>query len=132
MRIAFPVKENNGLDSMVNDHFGVSEAFLIIDMNTKKYELKENIKVTGGESSCKTGIFSKKDHVTAVVTKCMGNGSQRNLAKLNIKVYQAVKDSVFENLELMEKGELKLFHIFDFCQTKKNKKEGGCGHHHPA
>lgn len=132
MRIAFPVKENNGLDSMINEHFGVSEAFLIVDMQTKKYELKENIKVSGSESSCKTGIFSKKDRVNAVVTKCMGDGSQRNLAKLNIKVFQAVKDSVFENMELMEKDELKLFHIFDFCQIKKNKKEGGCGHHDSA
>jgi hypothetical protein len=30
----------------------------------------------------------------------------------------------------MEKNELKLFHMFDICQAKKNKKEGGCGHHH--
>ncbi len=32
-------------------------------------------------------------------------------------------------IELIEKDELKLYHIFDYCQTKKNKKEGGCGHH---
>ncbi len=129
MKIAFPVEEDNGLDSMINDHFGVAKTFLIVDMETKDYVIKGNKKVSGGESSCKTGIFSKKDQVNAVVTKCMGDGSQRNLAKLNIKVFQAIKDSVSENIELIEKDELKMFHIFDFCQTKKNKKEGGCGHH---
>jgi predicted Fe-Mo cluster-binding NifX family protein len=129
MKIAFPVNEDNGLDSMINDHFGVAKTFLIVDMETKEYELIDNKKVSDGASSCKTGIFSKKEHVNAVVTKCMGDGSQRNLSKLNIKVFQAVKDTVSENIELIEKDELKLFHIFDFCQTKKNKKEGGCGHH---
>ncbi len=129
MKIAFPVKEDNGLDSMINEHFGVAKTFLIVDMETKKFELLDNKKVSAGESSCKTGIFSKKDQIDAVVSKCMGDGSQRNLSKLNIKVFQAVKDTVSENIELIEKDELKLFHIFDFCQTKKNKKEGGCGHH---
>ncbi len=129
MRIAFPVEEDNGLDSTINDHFGVAKTFLIVDMETKKFELIDNKKVSAGESSCKTGIFTKKDQIDGVVTKCMGDGSQRNLNKLDIKVFQAVKDTVAENIELIEKDELKLFHIFDFCQTKKNKKEGGCGHH---
>ena len=68
--------------------------------------------------------------VDAVVTKCIGDGSLRGLNTANIKVYAAQKETVAKNLELMEKGELKLFHIFDLCQGKKNKKEGGCGHHH--
>jgi len=129
MKIAFPVEKDNGLNSMVNNHFGVAKTFLIVDMETKKYEVMDNKKVSSGASSCKTGIFSKEDKVNAVVTKCMGDGSQRNLSKLNIKVFQAVKETVSENIELIEKDELKLYHIFDYCQTKKNKKEGGCGHH---
>lgn len=129
MRVAFPIDENSGLDSRLNDHFGVAEIFLIVDTDTRQTELLENAKLSG-ESSCKAGIFGEKDQVDAVITKCMGDGSQRNLAKVNIRVFQAQKDTIAENLDLLEKEELKLFHIFDFCQTKKNKKEGGCGHHH--
>ena len=129
MRVAFPIKENSGLDSRVDDHFGVAKHFLIVDTDTRQVELKTNEKLSG-ESSCKTGIFAKKDQVDAVVTRCMGDGSQRNLAKVDIRVFQAEKDTVSENLDLLEKQELKLFHMFDFCQDKKNKKEGGCGHHH--
>jgi predicted Fe-Mo cluster-binding NifX family protein len=128
MRVAFPIKENSGLDSLINDHFGVAETFLIVDTDTRQVELKENLKLSG-ESTCKTGIFKKRDQVDAVVTKCMGDGSQRNLAKVDIQVYQAQRDTIAENLDLLEKKELKLFHMFDFCQAKKNKKEGGCGHH---
>ncbi len=130
MRIAFPVKENNGLESIVDEHFGVAENFLIVDLETRECELKRNQKLSAEGSRCKTGLFKKKDGVDAVVTKCMGDGSQRNLESSDIKVYQAVKDTILENLDLLEKDELKPFHMFDFCQTKKNKKEGGCGHHH--
>ncbi|WP_300456115.1 NifB/NifX family molybdenum-iron cluster-binding protein [Desulfobacula sp.] len=130
MKIAFPVKENKGLESIIDDHFGVAEKFLIVDLETREVELIGNQKLSGEGSTCKTGLFKQEDNVDAVVTKCMGDGSQRSLASSDIKVYQALKDTVLENLELLEKDELKMFHMFDFCQTKKNKKEGGCGHHH--
>jgi len=128
MKIAFPVKENNGLESIIDEHFGVAENFLIVDLETRKFELKENQKLSTEESHCKTGVFNKKDRVDAVVTRCMGDGSQRNLMSSNIKVYQAVENTILENLELFENNKLKLFHMLDFCQIKKNKKEGGCGH----
>lgn len=128
MKVAFPVKENNGLESIIDEHFGVAENFLIVDLETRKFELRENQKLSTEESHCKTGVFNKKDLVDAVVTWCMGDGSQRNLMSSNIKVYQARENTILENLELFENDKLKLFHIFDFCQIKKNKKEGGCGH----
>jgi predicted Fe-Mo cluster-binding NifX family protein len=130
MKIAFPVKDNNGLSSIMDEHFGNAKKFLIVDMDTKNFEIKENQKLTAKDSTCKTGVFKKEYDISAVVTKCMGDGAQKTLTASNIRVYQAQKDSILENLELLEKDELKLFHIFDFCLEKKNKKEGGCGHHH--
>jgi len=129
MKIAFPVTENSGLDSQINEQFGVAKKFMIVDIDTKKIEVVANQKHLEGKASCKTGVFDKKTIVDAVVTKCIGDGSLRGLTTADIKVYAAQKNTVAENLELMEKGELKLFHIFDLCQGKKNKKEGGCGHH---
>jgi predicted Fe-Mo cluster-binding NifX family protein len=129
MKIAFPVTEDRGLDSLVGEHFGAAKEFMIVDLETKKSEIVVNQKLVEGNSSCKTGVFDKKTIVDTVVTKCIGDGSLRGLTTANISVYAAKKDTISENLELMEKGELKLFHIFDLCQGKKNKKEGGCGHH---
>ncbi|MCG8634781.1 MAG: NifB/NifX family molybdenum-iron cluster-binding protein [Desulfobacterales bacterium] len=129
MKIAFPVSENKGLNSLVNEHFGVAKQFMIVDTETKIVQTVPNKKAEGG-SGCKTGFLDKEAGVNAVVTKCIGDGSQRGLHDAEIKVYAAAADTVAKNLELFEKGELKLFHIFDLCQGKKNKKEGGCGHHH--
>ena len=128
MKIAFPIKEDKGLDSPVSDHFGVSKNFLIVDLDTKETRMVPNKKAESG-SSCKTGFIEKDTGVNAVVTKCIGDGSQRGLHGKDIKIYAAAADTVAQNIELFEKGELKFFHIFDLCQGKKNKKEGGCGHH---
>ena len=130
MRIAFPVKENKGLESVIDDHFGVAKLFLIVDTQTRSFEFIENQKLSGEESKCKTSVLGKDSGIDAVITNCMGDGSRRSLTTANIKVFQAKKETILENLELMEKDELKLFHMFDLCRNKKNKKEGGCGHHH--
>lgn len=130
MKLAFPVKENKGLESVMDDHFGTAGYFLIVDTLTRGFEFKENQKLSDGESKCKTSVLGKEPGIDAVITHCMGDGSRRSLTSSHIKVFQAQKETVLENLELMEKNELKLFHIFDHCQAKKNKKEGGCGHHH--
>jgi predicted Fe-Mo cluster-binding NifX family protein len=130
MKIAFPITTDNGLDSLISDRFGVAEKFMILDLETQESEVVVNQKQIEGNTSCKTGVFDKQTIVDAVITNCIGDGSLRALTTANIRVYAAQGPSIVENLELMKKGELKLFHIFDLCQGKKNKKEGGCGHHH--
>jgi predicted Fe-Mo cluster-binding NifX family protein len=130
MKIAFPVKENKGLDSLVNDHFGVAELFLVVDLESGEIQARTNQKIENPNAGCKTGIFDKAESVDAVVTKCIGDGGQRNMHSADIRVYAAQKDTVGENLDLLKSGDLQLFHMFDLCQDKKNKKQGGCGHHH--
>ncbi|MBA3009361.1 MAG: dinitrogenase iron-molybdenum cofactor [Proteobacteria bacterium] len=130
MKVAFPVKKNNGLKSLINEHFGVVEEFLIVDLDTRTIEVAANQKLLEKNASCKTGVFDKETAVDAVVTCCIGDGSLRGLNSANIKVYAAQGETISENLDLLEKNQLKLYHIFDLCQGKKNKKEGGCGHHH--
>ncbi|MBU0972430.1 MAG: dinitrogenase iron-molybdenum cofactor [Proteobacteria bacterium] len=129
MKIAFPITEEKGLESPVSEHFGVAKKFMVVDLDTRAIEVAANQKLLEN-ASCKTAVFDLEIAVNAVVTHCIGDGSLRGLNAADIKVYAARKATVAENLDLMEKGELKLFHIFDLCQGKKNKKEGGCGHHH--
>ena len=128
MKIAFPVTENKGLDSLINEQCGVAKHFMIVDLDTREIEVVDNQKLKGN-ASCKTGVFDKETTVDAVFTNCIGDGSLRGLNSDNIKVYTARENTIAKNLDLLEKGELKLIHIFDLCQGKKNKKEGGCGHH---
>jgi len=129
MKIAFPITTDDGLNSLISDRFGAAEKFMILDLETREGEVVVNQKQIEGNTSCKTGVFAKETIVDAVITNCIGDGSLRGLNTANIRVYAAQRASIAENLDLMKTGELKLFHIFDLCQGKKNKKEGGCGHH---
>lgn len=129
MKIAFPINEDKGLESLVNPHFGVAKTFMVVDTETRDIECIPNPKADG-DTGCKTKFIDQDSGVSAVVTQCIGDGSQRGLHESGIKVYAAQEGTVADNLALLEKGELKLFHMFDLCQGKKNKKEGGCGHHH--
>jgi len=128
MNIAIPIDTNNGLDSDVYNHFGMAKEFLVVDLDTKSFEITQNQKMLKG-GSCKSGKFDKNLKIDAVITKCIGNGSLRDMNSSGIKVFQAQKEKIIDNLDLMEKGDLKLFHMFDICQGQKNKKEHGCGHH---
>lgn len=74
MKIAFPVIEDKGLDSLVNDHFGVAELFLVVDLETGEIKTRTNQKIENPNAGCKTGIFDKAESVDAVVTKCIGDG----------------------------------------------------------
>ena len=130
MKIAFPISEDKGLDSPLNAHFGTAKHFLVVDTENRAVTPLDNQKLKEGGSSCKTGVFGKDSGINAVVTQCIGDGSLRNLNNDEITVYAAQGDTVAENLDRLATEELKLFHIFDLCQGKKNKKEGGCGHHH--
>ncbi|MFA5905227.1 MAG: NifB/NifX family molybdenum-iron cluster-binding protein, partial [Desulfobacula sp.] len=87
MKIAFPVKENKGLDSALDDHLGTAKHFLIVDTQTRGFEIKENQKVSSGESKCKTSVLGKDSGVDAVITNCLGDGSRRSLTSSNIKVF---------------------------------------------
>ena len=69
MKIAFPVTEDKGLDSIVNDHFGTAALFLVVDLDTGEIQTRTNRKVDNPDAGCKTGIFDKADAVEAVVTK---------------------------------------------------------------
>ncbi|MCA1784825.1 MAG: dinitrogenase iron-molybdenum cofactor, partial [Desulfobacteraceae bacterium] len=74
MKVAFPVTEDKGLDSLVNDHFGVAELFMVVDLETKKIHVRKNQKIANPDAGCKTGVLNKDEDVDAVITKCIGDG----------------------------------------------------------
>ena len=130
MNIAFPIDADDGLNSKISANFGSVREYLVVNLETKAFENTKNQKYAAESATCKSGKFDPALPIDAVITKCIGNGSLRDMNTSGIKVYQAQKDLVIDNLKLLEKGALKLFHIFDVCQGHKNKKDHGCGHHH--
>ena len=113
MKIAIPIHINNGLESEVSENFGKSREFLVVNLEAKTFEITKNQKITEKGVKCKAGKFDPALNIDTVITKCIGNGSLRDMNSSGIKVYQAQKDRVVDNLKLIENGELKLFHMFE-------------------
>ncbi len=130
MKIGFPIKKDRGLDSDISDHFGISKEFMIVDSVSNNFEIMENQKLSEEKAACKSHQLSGGAKIDIVITKCIGNGSLRNLNAAKIIVLQAVEGTIKENLRLYNNNELSLFHIFDVCREERNKKDHkGCGHH---
>jgi len=130
MKIAFPIENNKGLESLIYDHFGRAPEFLIVDTETLSCQPISNNKLSDENSGCKSHVFTDHPEVNAIITECIGDGSLRNLTKAGIKVYKATKGSINKHIDLFNGGSLNLFHMLDICRLHKNKKEGkGCGNH---
>ena len=49
MKIAFPMAEDKGLDSLINDQFGGAKNFMIVDLDTRKTTVAANQKHLEGK-----------------------------------------------------------------------------------
>lgn len=104
MRIAIPVTEYQGLDSLVCGHFGSAPAFALVDSETMAVEVLENrTHVHGACSPAKTLGDARLD---AVIAGGMGAGAVRNFRSAGIKVYRVHGGSVATALSRFKAAEL--------------------------
>ena len=119
MKIAFPVLEDNGMDSVVHNHFGSAPHFIFVDLDTDAAEVFENPDQDHQHGACNpmTALGGRK--VDGVVVGGIGGGALKKLNTDGITVYRAVEGTVRENASLIKAGNLP---VFEPGQT--------CGHHH--
>ena len=101
MKICFPVDENKGLESKIHGRFGTARMFLLVDSETGTIE-----ELQGRSPQVGPQFDFDGTDVEAIV---IGNIGSRTLFELNrsgLKVYQAQKSTLADNLELAKKSEL--------------------------
>ena len=107
MRIAVPAKEKN-LKSKVEDVFGRTQIFLVVDVETKEFDVVEN---DGASASGGAGITAAQcvadSGADAVVTYPCGKNAADVLEAANIKIFKAEDVTVEEIIDKYNKGELK-------------------------
>lgn len=119
MKIAFPVVEDNGIDSAVHGHFGSAPFFVFLDLDTDVHDVSANPDVDHQHGACNPMAALGGRRVDGVVVGGIGGGALKKLITAGITVYRAVEGSVADNARLIRSGTLPLF---DPGQT--------CGHHH--
>ncbi|MBU2497638.1 MAG: NifB/NifX family molybdenum-iron cluster-binding protein [Proteobacteria bacterium] len=126
MRIAFPVQENQGLDSPVYGHFGSAAHFVILDSVSGSFQTVPNADAQHVHGQCQPmkGLGSKA--VDAVVVGGIGAGALMRLQAHGIKVFRALEGTVKENLEFVKAGKLPEYVTEMTCAGHHQK--GGCAH----
>ena len=127
MRIAFPVQENNGLESPVYGHFGSAPWFVLTDAQGDRLETVTNEDAHHEHGRCQPVQALGGRPVDAVVVGGIGAGALRKLQAEGVRVFRGVEGSVRENLDLLNAGKLPEF-AFEMTCAGHGSGEG-CNHH---
>lgn len=124
MKLCIPIKENNGFNSLVFSHFGSASAFVLYDTDTDEYEIVDNSDQSHVHGACHPMDSINGKEVDAVLVGGIGARAISKLNVQNIKVYQAVIDTVHINVDMFKKSLLPELTIQNAC-TQHNH-GGGC------
>ena len=126
MKIAFPIQDNKGMDSLVFGHFGTAPYFIIVNSDNGTYEAASNPDRVHQHGQCKPLAALAGKTVDAIVVGGIGAGALVKLNAAEIKTYRAVEGTITENLELIKSGSLPLFSLEQTCAG--HSADGECIH----
>ena len=127
MKVAFPTEVNQGMGSMVFEHFGSANFFIVVDSESESMEVIMNQDLDHQHGQCQPMKALGGKDIDAVVVGGMGGSAMTKLKNKGKTVFKAVKGSVRENLDLLKSGGLREFQALDICGGGGHN--GECGHH---
>ncbi len=126
MRVAIPVAEYRGLESVVYGPFGSAPGFALVDAETMSVEFLGNRDEAHVHGQCSPVRALGNARPDAVVVGGIGRGALLGLRQAGIAVYLAEGETVAEVLSLLKKGDLS---EIDLDHTCPGHGEGsGCSH----
>lgn len=107
MKICFPVRSNDGLESVVFRHFGLAPQLLIVDTDSRQVTEFDPQLLCDVAGPKRFELLTDQEQVSAVVVIEIGQGACLNLQETGIKVFQAAEGSIAANSELLLNNNLK-------------------------
>lgn len=126
MKIAFPTKKDEGLESTVFGHFGSAPLFIILDSDKDSFESVINQDKDHQHGQCQPLAALENRPVDAVVVGGIGAGALNKLNAAGIKTYRAIEGTVLENIKLIQSGTLPVFTLEQTCAGHGSN--GNCIH----
>lgn len=124
MKVGFAVQVNQGLESVVYDHFGSAPAFIIVDTELEQISTVDNSNASHVHGACNPVAALGGNSIDALVVGGIGAGAIMKLNALGVKVYNAGAATVSENIALLKENRLRELSMEDSCRSH----QGQCGH----
>ncbi len=127
MKIAIPVAEYCGLDSLVYGHFGSAPLFVLVDSEAMSVEALGNPDHEHEHGQCNPMKVLAGAMPDAVVVGGIGTGAVRGLRQAGIRVYRTTGGTVADAISLLQNGELEEIVAQGTCAG--HDEGSGCAHH---
>lgn len=127
-KVCFPVVKDDGLSSVVYNHFGSAPQFVVVDTETRSIATLLNQDLNHQHGQCNPMKALGQQRVDAVVVGGIGAGAIRGLNMQGIKVFKAQAKTVEANLELLTKGKLSEMTMSEVCDSHGHMHIGGHTH----
>jgi predicted Fe-Mo cluster-binding NifX family protein len=96
-----PVKSDQGVDSLVYDHFGSAPCFIVVDAETNQIQTIPNKNEDHEHGDCQP-LMSFQDTIPdIVVVGGIGGGALTKLNHAGVRVFKSEGLTVKENIELL-------------------------------
>ncbi len=126
MKLCFPVKADNGLESEIFGHFGSAPFFVVFDTDNEETSTINNQDLGHVHGQCNPMKALDGKMMDAIIVGGIGGGAIKGLNNKGIKVYKAGKGDIRENIKLFQAGTLTEMTMAHTCGSHA----GGCGHDH--
>jgi len=126
MKICFPVQQNEGMESMVYNHFGSAPLFLVVDTAANNISAINNRDRHHAHGACNPLKALDGQEIDAVVVGGIGAGALTKLNQAGVRVYRAQAQRVSENVALHAAKSLPEFVVQSCCGGHGSG--GSCAH----
>ncbi len=115
MKLCFPTTDNQGMDSLIYEHFGSAPMFLLVDSQTGEINEQSNHDKGHTHGNCQPLKALAGLTVDAIVVGGIGKGALSGLNQAGLKVFQAYPGTIADNLAQMATEQLKELTPNDVC-----------------
>ncbi|MDH4163693.1 MAG: NifB/NifX family molybdenum-iron cluster-binding protein [Nitrospirota bacterium] len=131
MKVCFPVQQDQGIDSVVFNHFGSAPAFIVVDTGSKGITTIQNGDKNHAHGACNPLKALDNQKIDVVIVGGIGAGALSRLGQAGIRVYRSAPGTINENLSLLERKELAEYAMQGCCggHGHDHGSGGGCAHH---
>jgi predicted Fe-Mo cluster-binding NifX family protein len=106
VKVCFPVKVNQGVESAVFNHFGSAPVFVVVDTETSQVAEVINRDLHHAHGACSPLKALDGHPVDAVVVGGIGGGALSGLNRAGISVFRSAGATIGDNLARLRQGGL--------------------------